>query len=144
MKNLSKFEKLLCSVQGKMFELSIKKGFASENFILKFMNSKTAAFFDLPFDRTQWLGEESLLLDLIEECGELQKCREKTDNCFFSIESIFWIGYIYRYWHFLTGESSSQIVRKCEPKVMNAIFPSYHTLDCRMAIERILESGQNL
>lgn len=55
---LSQFERQLCAVQGKMFELSARKNFASREFIDFYMKSKTAQFFDLPYDRTQWLGEE--------------------------------------------------------------------------------------
>ena len=132
-KELSQFQRQLCNIQGKMFENSAKKHFKSESFIDSFMNSETARFFDLPYDRTQWLGEENLLQDLIDE-----KSLETGD--LYSNESLFWIGYIYRYWHFLTGESSEEISRKCNAKMMNAIYPAYHTLDCKMAIERIIES----
>ena len=50
---LSQFERQLCAVQGKMFELSAKKNLDSKEFIDFYMNSQTAKFFDLPFDRTQ-------------------------------------------------------------------------------------------
>ena len=59
--NLTAFERQLCSVQGKMFELSAKKNLSSKEFIDFYMKSNTADFFDLPYDRTQWLGEENLL-----------------------------------------------------------------------------------
>lgn len=131
---LSQFERQLCGVQGKMFELSAKKGFSSREFIDFYMQSKTAEFFDLPFDRTQWLGEENLLLDVIEEnpnfpTGEI-----------YDLESLFWIGYTYRYWHFLTKQTSKEIGKKCSAQMMHALYPAYHTLDCAQVIERILEA----
>ena len=64
---LSQFERQLCAVQGKMFELSAKKNLASKEFIDSYMQSQTAKFFDLPYDRTQWMGEENLLYDIMEE-----------------------------------------------------------------------------
>lgn len=118
-----------------MFELSAKKNFTSREFIDFYMQSKTAQFFDLPYDRTQWLGEENLLQDVIEEADGL-----KTGNTYNS-ESLFWIGYIYRYWHFLTGSASKEIVEICNAEKMNALYPAYHTLDCKMAIERIIEGN---
>ena len=98
------------------------------------MTSRTAAFFDLPFDRTQWLGETNLLQDLIEEVPNLKK------GSLYSNESLFWIGYLYRYWHFLTGEASRKIFSQCDAKTMNTLYPAYHTLDCTMAVERIKEA----
>ena len=47
-----------------MFELSAKKNFSSKEFIDFYMQSQTAKFFDLLYDRTQWMGEENLLYDV--------------------------------------------------------------------------------
>ena len=136
-KTLSQFQRQLCAVQGRLFENSAKQGFESEAFINTFMKSKTAEFFDLPFDRTQWGGEENLLYDIQEETkNSIPK------GTTYSNESLFWTGYLYRYWHFLTGQSSNEINSICDAKMMNTLFPGYHALDCGMAIERILE-GKN-
>ena len=136
-KNISQFQRQLCAVQGRLFENSAKEGFESESFINAFMNSQTAGFFDLPFDRTQWGGEENLMYDIKEETkGALPKGQ------FFSNESLFWIGYTYRYWHFLTNQSSKEIAKICDAKMMNTLFPAYHTLDCSDAIQRILEADK--
>lgn len=133
---LSQFQRQLCSVQGRLFENSAKDGFESEAFINGFMNSQTAAFFDLPFDRTQWGGEENLLYDYKEEAGNIP-----ANGQFYSNESLFWIGYTYRYWHFFTGQTSKEINKICDAKIMNGLFSAYHTLDCSMAIQRILEGN---
>lgn len=130
----SQFERQLCSVQGKMFELSAKKQLASRDFIDFYMQGQTAGFFDLPYDRTQWLGEESLLYDVLEEKPDLPH-----GNVYDS-ESLFWMGYIYRYWHFLTGESSRDIAQRQNAETMHTLYPAYHTLDCTQAILRILEA----
>ena len=132
--NLSQFERQLCSVQGKMFKLSAKKNLSSKEFIDFYMQSNTARFFDLPYDRTQWLGEENLLYDIIEENPNLEK------GNVYDTESLFWIGYTYRYWHFLTKQDSKMIGSKCNAEMMHTLYPAYHTLDCRQDTERILES----
>ena len=132
--NLSQFERQLCAIQGKMFVLSAKKNLDSKEFIDFYMNSQTAKFFDLPFDRTQWMGEENLLYDVMEENPHI-----KTGTTYDS-ESLFWIGYTYRYWHFLTKQDSKSIVQKCDAQMMHTLYPAYHTLDCKQAIERILEA----
>lgn len=132
--NLTAFERQLCSIQGKMFELSAKKNLSSKEFIDFYMQSNTAGFFDLPYDRTQWMGEENLLQDLLDEKSDLPS------GSIFSTEALFWIGYTYRYWHFFTGQASKEISQICNAETMNILYPAYHTLDCAMAIERILES----
>lgn len=131
---LSQFERQLCAVQGKMFELSAKKNLSSQEFIDFYMQSKTASFFDLSYDRTQWMGEENLLYDVMEEKPDL-----KTGTTY-DTESLFWIGYTYRYWHFLTKQDSRTISLRCNAQMMHALYPAYHTLDCSQAIERILEA----
>ena len=131
---LSQFERQLCAVQGKMFELSASKNLASKDFIDAYMQSQTVEFFDLPYDRTQWLGEENLLYDMMEENPNL-----KQGNIYDS-ESLFWIGYTYRYWHFLTNQKSKEIGKICNAEMMHTLYPAYHTLDCTHAIERILEA----
>ena len=133
--SLTAFERQLCSVQGKMFELSAKKNLSSKEFIDFYMQSKTAAFFDLPYDRTQWMGEANLLQDVLDEKSDFPK------GNIFDSESLFWIGYTYRYWHFFTGQSSKEISQICNAEIMDTIYPAYHTLDFSMAIERILESS---
>ena len=132
---LSKFERQLCTIQGKMFELSAKKNFESINFINFFMNSQTAKYFDMPYDRTQWLGEENLLQDVIDENPAL------IIGTTWDSETLFWIGYTYRFWHFLTGESSQEIVHICSAELMKTLYPAYHTLDCENAILRIKEAN---
>lgn len=131
---LSQFERQLCAVQGKMFELSAKKNLSSKEFIDSYMQSQTAKFFDLPYDRTQWMGEENLLYDIMEEEKNLLQGKV------YDLESLFWIGYTYRYWHFLTKQSSAEIGKKCNAEMMHALYPAYHTLDCAQAIQRIIEA----
>ena len=132
--SLSQFERQLCAIQGKMFELSAKKNFSSKEFIDFYMQSQTAKFFDLLYDRTQWMGEENLLYDVMEENPKLSTGKT------YDSESLFWIGYTYRYWHFLTNDSSESIVKKCNAEMMHTLYPAYHTLDCAQAIERIIEA----
>ncbi len=135
---LSQLERQLCSVQGKMFQLSAKKNLASKEFIDFFMQSRTAAYFDLPYDRTQWLGEENLLYDVLEEYTT------NTPGIIYNPESLFWMGYLYRYWHFFTKQTSKEIGKICNAEMLNTLYPAYHTLDCSMAVERILEATENI
>lgn len=124
----------LCDIQGRLFELSGERGFESTWFIRAFMMSETAAHFDLPYDRTQWMGEEYLLEEILDGAGVPKKSH------IYSQDELYWIGYIYRYWHFLTGETSREIYGRADAKLMCSIYPGFHTLGCEQAIERIRES----
>jgi len=123
-------EMQLCSIQGKLFELSLQKGFASGNFITLFMRSKCAADYDMSYNRLQWMGEEYILEELIDECGD-----KLVQGELYSEDQMFWIGYTYRYWHFLTGESSKKIVAQAPAKIMRGGYAGFHTQAMELAIE---------
>ena len=127
---LESYELQLCNIQGKLFELSLKKGYSSENFIRAFMQSKVAESLDSLYDRLQWAGEEYILEELEDEVkldyGET-----------YDKEVLYWIGYIYRYWHYYTGESSKEIFRISDGKTMDYCWLGYHTYDAQMAIEEL-------
>ena len=120
----------LCNIQGKLLELSGKKGYSSEKFIHAFMKSKVAESLDAIYDRLQWAGEAYLLEELEDEVN-----LEYGD--IYDIDVLYWIGYTYRYWHYYTGESSKEIVEIADAKTMNVCWLGYHTYDIPMAIEEL-------
>jgi hypothetical protein len=130
---LNSFERQLCDIQGRLFELSLKKGLDSNDFINKFMTSKTCEFFDMPYDRLQWAGEEYILETLLEEAAVQSSAK------FFGKEELYWTGYVYRYWHFLTGESSRDIYSQADAAQMKDCYLGFHTLDVAMAIDDLKE-----
>lgn len=131
---LDRFQFQLCDIQGRLFELSVEQGYDSEKFIEAFMTSRCAAALDDTFDRLQWAGEEYILEELNEEVGGLTK-----SDKLYSLDVMFWIGYIYRYWHFYTGHSSKDIVRMAGAEMMNSSWLGFHTLDNEMAIDDLME-----
>jgi len=130
---LDKIERQLCDIQGRLFERSLVKNLDSADFIDKFMNSETCSYFDLPYDRLQWAGEEYIMENLIDETAI------KTQGTKFGKEELFWIGYIYRYWHFLAEETSREIYAQAAADIMKACYAGFHTLDPAMAIENLKE-----
>jgi hypothetical protein len=121
---------LLCRVQGKLFELSLERGFASEQFINAFMRSVCAADLDMGFNKLQWMGEEYIMGTLMDELGDKLVLGKQ-----YSKNALYWIGYIYRYWHFHTGEGSKEIVKQAPAKDMRAAYPGLHTISMNLAIE---------
>lgn len=131
---LDSFQFQLCDIQGRLFELSVKQGYDSAKFIKTFMTSRCASALDDIYDRLQWAGEEYILEELNDEVGGLLK----SDNIF-SIEVMFWTGYLYRYWHFYTGQSSKDIYTIADAEIMNSSWLGFHTLDNEMAIDNLIE-----
>lgn len=124
----------LCDIQGRLFELALKNGCDCPAFIEKFMNSRAAAALDDVYDRLQWAGEEYILEELDDEVGGLKKAGEVYPD-----EVMYWIGYVYRYWHYYTGENSREIYRTADEKMMNDCWLGFHTMDVEMAIDDLKE-----
>ena len=124
----------LCQMQAHLFELSAKKGYDSEAFVKAFMNSGVAEDLDKEFNHVQWAGEEYLLSRLSDEKTDAIKQGLVLDT-----ETLFWTGYLYRYWHFYTGESSKLIYQQVPISVLNKVYLSFHTMGIEMAIDRLKE-----
>lgn len=131
---LSLDKRQLCDIQGRLFELAMKKGYDCPAFIDSFMNSRTAAALDDTYDRLQWAGEEYILEELKEESDGLKRA-----GTTYSLEVMYWTGYTYRYWHYYTGENSREIYKIADSKTMNDCWLGFHTLDVEMAIDNLKE-----
>lgn len=125
----------LCEMQAELFVQSQEKGYASESFIKAFMNSDVAEDLDMPFNHMQWAGTHYLMSRMEEEhANELVR-----GECY-DIETLYWAGYLYRYWHIYKGESSREIYRQASAKAMRIVYLMYHTMSPELAIERLKES----
>ena len=111
---MTSIELQLCDILGGLFKLSARRGIGSAEFIKVFMKSDTAKALDSTYNRMQWAGEEYLLEEVIDEAAD----RFKKPSEVYSEELIYWIGYICRYWHYVTGESSKEIYKQAPVKVM--------------------------
>ena len=125
----------LCDVQGRLFELSAQKKYDSASFIRAFMTSDTAKALDSEFNHMQWAGEEYLL----DEMTETEDITISSNAEVFSKDVLFWIGYIYRYWHFYTGEDSTKIYKQAPGETMKRNYMMFHTMDPSLAIEDLKE-----
>ena len=125
----------MCDTQGKLFELSAQRGYNSEAFIKAYMNSSVAADMDLEFHHVQWAGKEYVLSRLEEECGD----KLTTDGTILDEETLYWIGYLYRYWNLHKQESSRVIYKQAPYRIMSVVYLMYHTMSPEMAIERLKE-----
>jgi len=134
MEILTREKRQLCDIQGRLFELALKNGYDCPSFIEAFMNSRAAAALDDVYDRLQWAGEEYILEELNDETGGLKKA-----GSVFNREVMYWTGYIYRYWHYYTGQCSREIYRIADAGTMSECWLGFHTLDAVMAIDDLIE-----
>ena len=126
----------LCDIQGRLFELSGARGYDSAIFMKAFMTSEVAKGLDSKFNRLQWAGEEYLIAELAETAG-LTK-----DGNVYDKEVLYWSGYLYRFWHFTTGESSKVIYKQAPAETMRRNWLMFHTLAPEVAIEDLKEIYQ--
>ena len=136
---LNSLQMTLCDTQGQLFELAAERGYASETFIKAYMTSAVAADMDKEFHHIQWAGKAYILSRMEDELSDqLVKDGEIYDK-----EALYWMGYIYRYWHFYTGENSREIYKQAPAKTMNVVYLMYHTMSPEMAIDRLKEDNKN-
>lgn len=125
----------LCDIQGRLFELSADKGYTSSAFVKAFMTSETAKDLDSKYNRMQWAGEEYILEEVSSAAGE----ELTTGGEIYPKDVLYWIGYIYRYWHFYNGEDSAKIYKQAPVETMNRNYLMFHTMSPTLAIEDLKE-----
>ena len=125
----------LCDIQGRLFELSAEKKYSSAAFVKAFMTSDTAKALDSEYNRMQWAGEEYLLEEVASAAGDSLT----TDGELYDTDILYWIGYIYRYWHYYSGEDSARIYKQAPAETMIRNYMIFHTMDPVLAIEDLKE-----
>lgn len=136
MKDLGKDERLLCELQGRIFETSVEDyETSSAIFVRRFMNSDYAArmdrsgFIEVPTD------EQDAFASLDTQYGS-----STYGSVLFLPEEMFWIGYIYRYWVCSCGISSRAVYKIANVHEIHSVYYAYHTLDPLQAIQRLMEA----
>ncbi len=126
----------LCDTQGKLFELSGERGYDSETFIKSFMTTDISKDMDKDFHHIQWAGKEYIMSRMEDE----NSAAISNNGVVFDNETLYWTGYIYRYWNIYTGESSKDIYKQAPAKTMQTVYLMYHTMSPELAIDRLKES----
>lgn len=135
MKKIDRDGLLLCKIQGELFESSYEKeNCSSEVFIRRFMNSNIA----IELDSTAFLDDTKTIQNIFDEIEKEYGISNYGKNKF-NKEALYWIGYLYRYFSYTYELSSKEVYRIIKPKELNELYLPYHTLDPKVAIERILE-----
>ena len=126
----------MCDIQGRLFELSADKKYSSSAFIKAFMTSSVAKSLDSKFNHMQWAGEEYLLDEIVSSVGVEVFSK---GGAILSKDVLYWIGYIYRYWHYYTGEDSVKIYKQAPYDIMKRNYMIFHTMAPELAVENLKE-----
>lgn len=136
MKPLAPQDLQLCRAQGEFFESSLEFcGCSSPVFVRRFMNSKVAE----RFDTGSFLLESSTVRSLMDEI-DAQYGKSSYGTTRYGSETLYWMGYLYRYWNSAFGLPSKRIYKIVQAREMSELYYPYHSLDPVQAIERICEA----
>lgn len=109
-----------CCLQAEVFELSVGKGYDSMDFMRGFMESDTARRLDIHFSRMQAEMPAYIMCALEDEgSGFIHP------GVCCSVEGMRWTGYLYRLWHFITGESSKEIYRQADAEAVRGAYAKW-------------------
>lgn len=137
MKKLDSIEKRICLIQGRLFEETANRGMDSLDFVEKYMTSYIAKSMDLPIHPFQYSGEFYVLGEMDDNL-HIERSNNVIDK-----EVLFWMGYIYRYWHYYKEISSEEIYKIADFETMCTAYLGFHTLSPEMAIDRLIESHES-
>lgn len=136
MKKIDKDGLLLCEMQAKAFELSgTEQNTSSAVFIRRFMNSDVAK----QLDNMAVLQSNTQAADILKLIDE-EYGKSEYGSVKYSLNELYWIGYIYRYYSYTYDKTSKQVYKIVKPKELRDLFLPYHTMDPAQAIDRILEA----
>ena len=127
---------LLCDVQGKIFEQSVTSEECSSSiFIRRYMNSK----FVSRMDNLTFINESMTVEEIFEEL-DIEYGKTSYGKIKFSVNEMYWIGYIYRYLSYVYQIDSKNAYKIIKGTELRHLFFAYHSLDPMNAIDRILEA----
>ena len=86
-------------------------------------------------DQMQWAGTHYLISRMEDEHTD-----ELTQGACYDTETLYWTGYLYRYWHIYNSDSSREILKQASAKTMRIVYLMYHTMSPEMAIDRLKEA----
>ena len=127
---------LLCDVQGKIFEQSVTSEECSSSiFIRRYMNSK----FVSRMDNLTFINESMTVEEIFEEL-DIEYGKTSYGKIKFSVNEMYWIGYIYRYLSYVYQIDSKNAYKIIKGTELRHLFFAYHSLATMNAIDRILEA----
>lgn len=128
----------LCRMQAEIFEESVSlTNCSSPVFLRRFMYSDVASRMDNIGFLFESCDTKAVIEDIENQFGETNYGKER-----YSVNELYWMGYLYRYWCYTSEKTSRQVYKIMKPKELRGLYYPYHSLDPAQAIDRILEAKQ--
>ena len=134
-KDLNRDELTVSNTQGIICEECQDLGVDAVDYVSKFMLSSVAEDFDKMKSGIYSAGPAPLkryILQRIEPVSSYSEDKHVNED------ALHWVGYIYRYWSYLLGMASKDIVKLVPVEKALRCYPAYHSMGNSEAISRML------
>ena len=123
----------ISETQALLFVEAIKHKYNIVDFVKKYFDSDICKSIDSEY--SYWQNEYYLrIFKFFIRSTKVKKTSKYQDE-----DSVYWLGYFYRQWHFITKENSKSILRFAPTTFTLNGYPLYHLLDTKTSIQRIKE-----
>ena len=126
---------LLAEYQGKLFEKSVELDCSTGIFMRRFLHSDLLKSLDLNDPSLLSLDVKEGISDISRQYRNVSYGKNK-----YSVASLFWIGYMYRYIAYTREKSTSFIMKLFPYELMNEVYYTYHTQDPEWVIDNLLDN----
>lgn len=134
-KDLNRDELTVSNTQGIICEECQDLGVDAIDYITKFMLSSVAEDLDNMKSGVYSAGSAPLKRYILQHIEPVTMYRE--DN-HINENALHWVGYIYRYWAYLLGTASKDIIRTISVEQALQCYPAYHSMGNSEAISRMI------
>lgn len=125
---------LLAKYQAELFEYSYTLKCSSSIFMRRFIYSKLLTEMDKNKTVGLSLDVKEGMEDIMNQFGDSDYGKEK-----FSPNSLYWMGYMYRYISYTRGVSTRFVMKLFDYRFMDRLYPTFHTQGPNWCIESMLE-----
>jgi len=137
-KDLDRDELAVSNTQGIIFEECQDLGVDAIDYATKFMHSRAAEELDRMKSGVYSAGSAPLKRYALRM---IEPVKTYSPENHVSEEALHWVGYIYRYWSYLLGTPSNEIVQAMPVKEALMCYQAYHCMGNREAISRMLRKS---
>lgn len=125
---------LLAEYQGKLFEKSNELKCSTAIYLRRFLHSDLLKKLDTNNPSSLSLDVTEGTNSILEQFGDSEYGKVK-----YSKNSLFWMGYMYRYISYTREQNTKFIMQLFDYKQMNDVYFAFHTQDPEWCIQSLLE-----
>lgn len=127
---------LLAEYQGKLFEKSYELNCSTGIFLRRFLHSHLVAKLDANNSAIVSLDPTDGIRSITEQFGDTTYGKTK-----YSQNSLFWMGYMYRYISYTREQSTKLVMTWFNYRQMNEVYLPFHTQNPEWCIRSLLETN---